>query len=163
MAGWRLWHTMTSGGIAVNVVGSLGRRFGRPERISLAIALAWGAALVIAALVAPVYQTSGASSSGGATDGSATLVGVNGWGALIAASAPLVAALLIGGLLWQRAERAGAGVLAWTVVGLLGGFNGLAMASIGVFVLPVTVALIVGCGTHGRHPQGTTARSSFVS
>jgi len=136
----------------VNAVGSLGSRFGRPERVSLTIALVWGAGLVIAALAAPVYQTSGASSSGGATDGSATLVGVNGWGALIAASAPLVAALLIGGLLWQRAERAGAGVLAWTVVGLLGCFNALAMASIGVFVLPVTLALVVACSTHARRP-----------
>lgn len=147
----------------MNVVGSSGSRLGRSERISLAIALVWGAAVVIAALVAPVYQTSGASSSGAVTHGSATLVGVNGWGALIAASAPLAAALMVGNVLWRRAERPGAGVLAWTVAGLLACLNILAMASIGAFVLPVTVALIVACSTHGRRPQGTAARSSFVS
>ena len=147
----------------MNAVVSLGRRFGRPERISLAIALAWGAGLIIGALVAPVYHTSGASSSGTVTGGSATLVGVNGWGVLLVVAAPLVAALVIGGVLWRRAGHPGAGIFGWTVVGLLSAFNVLAMASIGVFVLPVTVALIIACSTHGRRPRGVVTRSGFAS
>jgi hypothetical protein len=142
----------------MNAVGSSGSRFARPERISLAIALAWGVGLVIAAFVAPVYQSSATSSSGAATAGSATLIGVNGWVGLLAAAAPLAAALVTGGALWRRAGRAGAGIAAWIVVGVLAGFNVLAMLSIGVFVLPVTIALVVACGWHGRQPRGVIAR-----
>jgi hypothetical protein len=105
--------------------------------------------LVILALLAPVYQSQSFSSSGTMTKGSATLVGVNGWGALLAVSAPLMAAVVAGCGLWRRAGRPGAGVLAWTVTGLLGCFNVLAIATIGVFVVPVTVALFAACATHG--------------
>jgi hypothetical protein len=140
-------------------VGSVGGRFGRLERISLAVALAWGIGLVVAALLVPVYQSSGVSSSGALTDGSATLVGVNGWGALLVAGAPLAAAMVTGCALWRRAARQGAGFVAWTVTGLLACFNFLAMLSIGVFVLPVTIALIVACGTRGRKPHGVVTRS----
>jgi hypothetical protein len=134
----------------VSAVGSLASRFGRLEWISLAFALAWGTGLVIAALLVPVYQSSSVSGPGTATDGSATLVGVNGWGALLVAGAPLVAAVVAGCALWWRAGRASAGVLAWAVTGLLACFSFLAILSIGVFVLPVTLALVIACGAHGR-------------
>ena len=142
----------------MSAVGSLRNRFGRPEGISLAIALVWGAGLVVAALLVPVYQSSSVSSSGAVTDGSATLVSVNGWGALLVAGAPLAAAAVTGCALWRRPWRRGAGVLAWAVTGLLGCFNLLAMLSIGVFVLPVTIALVVACGTHGRKPHSAVTR-----
>ena len=154
---------MTAGGIAVSAVGSLVRRFGRPEWISLAFALVWGAGLVIAALLVPVYQSSSNSGSGAVTDGSATLVGVNGWGALLAAGAPVAAAVVTGCALWRRTGRHGAGVLAWTVTGLLACFNFLAMLSIGVFVIPVTLALAIACGTHGPKPRGVVTRSGAAS
>jgi len=147
----------------VSAVGSAGSRFGRLEGISLAIALVWGAGLVVAALLVPVYQSSSVSSSGAVTDGLATLVGVNGWGALLVAGAPLAAATVTGCVLWRRAGRQGAGVLAWAVTGLLGCFNLLAMLSIGVFVLPVTIALVVACGTHGRKPHGLATRPGIAS
>jgi hypothetical protein len=154
---------MTAGGITVSAVGSTGSRFGRLEGISLAIALVWGTGLVIAALLVPVYQSSSVSSSGPVTDGWATLVGVNGWGALLVAGAPLAAAVVTGCALWRRAGRQGAGVLAWAVTGLLGCFNLLAILSIGVFVLPVTIALVVACGTHGRKPHGVVTRPGVAS
>jgi len=138
----------------VSAVGPLGRRFRRLEWISLAIALASGTGLVIVALLAPVYQSQSISSSGTMTNGSATLVGVNGWGALLVASAPLVAAVVTGYGLWRRAGRPGAGVLAWTVAGLLACFNVLAMATIGAFVVPVTVALFAACAAHGGRLRG---------
>jgi hypothetical protein len=109
--------------------------------------------LVILALLVPVYQSQSVSSSGNVTNGSATLVGVNGWGALLAAGAPLAAAVVAGWGLWRRAGRPGAGVLAWTVAGLLACFNVLAIATIGVFVVPVTVALFAACAAHGGRPH----------
>lgn len=147
----------------MSAVGSPGRHFGRAELISLVIALVWGAGLVIAAVVAPVYQTSGASSGGAATSGSATLVGVNGWGVLLVAGAPLIAALVTGGALRRRAGLPGAGILAWAVTGLLICGNVLAMLSIGAFVVPVTVALAVACVTHGSSRRGVVPRSGFAS
>jgi hypothetical protein len=142
----------------VSAIGSLDRRFRRLEWISLAIALASGTGLVIAALLAPVYQSQSVSSPGAMTNGSATLVAVNGWGALLVAGAPLAAAVVTGYGLWRRAGRPGAGILAWTVTGLLACFNVLAMATIGVFVVPVTVALFAACAVHGGWPHGEVTR-----
>jgi hypothetical protein len=147
----------------VSAVGSLGSRFGRLEWISLAIALVWGTGLVIAAVLAPVYQSSSVSSSGTVTDGPATLVGVNGWSVLLVAGAPLVAAAVTGCALWRRAGRQGAGVIAWAVTGLLVCVNVLAMLSIGVFVIPVAIALAVACGAHGRGPHGVVPRSGIAA
>ena len=147
----------------MSAVESLDSRFGRLEAISLALALVWGVGLVIAAVLVPVYQSASVSSSGTVTDGLATLVGVNGWGALLVADAPLAAAVVTGCALWRRAGRQGAGVLAWAVTGLLVCFNVLAMLSIGVFVVPVTAALAVACGTHRRKPRGVVTRSGIAS
>ena len=144
--------------ILVSAAGSLARRFGRLEWISLAIALASGAGLVISALLAPVYQSQSVSSSGVTANGSATLVDVNGWGALLIAGVPLAAAAVAGYGLWRRAGRPGAGVLAWTVTGLLACFNVVAMATIGVFVVPVRVALFTACAAHGRRAHAQVTR-----
>ena len=133
----------------MSAAGSLDSRFGRLQRISLASAVVWGAGLVLAAVLVPAYQSSSVSSSGTVTEGSATLVGVNGWGALLVAGAPLAAALVIWYALWRRRGRQGAGVIAWVVTALLVCFNVLVLLSIGVFLLPVTLALVVACSTHG--------------
>jgi hypothetical protein len=142
----------------VSAIRSLDRRFGRLGWISLAVALASGTGLVIAALLAPVYQSLTFSSSGAMTNGSATLVGVNGRGALLVAGVPLAAAVVTGCGLWRRAGRPGAGVLAWTVTALLACFNVVAMATIGLFVVPVTAALFAACAAHGGRPRGAAAR-----
>jgi hypothetical protein len=57
--------------------------------------------------------------------------------------------LVIWYALWRRRGRQGAGVIAWVVTALLVCFNVLALLSIGVFLLPVTLALVVACSTHG--------------
>jgi hypothetical protein len=102
-------------------------------------AFAWAAALVLAAFVAPVYGTSGASSSGATWSGSATLVGVNGTGVLIPVSVPAVLTLLVWGALHRRCSYGSrwATPAAWTAIGLLGAFCLLAIFSIGVLVAPV--------------------------
>lgn len=134
--------------------GSLDSRFGRLQRISLTCAFVWAAGLIMAAVLVPVYQSSNVSSSGSGTSTSATLVAVNGWGVLLVAGAPLAATLVTWYALRWRRGRQGAGLLAWVVIGLLVGFNVLAMLSIGVFLIPVTLALVIACSTHGSKPAG---------
>jgi hypothetical protein len=123
---------------------------GRLEQVSLAIAAVWGAGLLAAAALVPVYASVGASSSGAVSHGSATLVGVNGWRVLLVVGVPLVATAMVGGALWRRGPRKAAGVLAWTIAGLLVVLNVLALASIGVFVIPATACLVVACAGHER-------------
>lgn len=122
---------------------------GRVTQIALAVAVLFGVGLIVAGFVAPLYSTEIASSSGEVTRGTATLVEVNGAGVMVVLSLPLVMAVAVGWALWQRRRR-GAVALAWTLTGLLAVFTLLAMLSIGVFVLPVTAALIVACGTAGQ-------------
>jgi hypothetical protein len=141
---------MTAGGIAVSALGSPGSRFGRLEWVSLAFALVWSTGLIIAAFRLPTYHSLSAAGSHTATGGSGTLVAVHGWGGLVVAAAPLAAAVVIACALWRRTGHEGAGALAWTVTVLLICFNALAMLSVGVFVIPVTLALIVACVNHGR-------------
>jgi len=138
-------------------------RLGRLERVSLAIAAAWGAGLLAAAIVLPGYSSAGVSSSGAVSHGSATLVGVNGWGVLLVVSVPLVATALVGGALWRRGPRQGAGLLAWTIAGLLAVLNVLALASIGVFVIPITACLFVACAGHGRQRGSQVNHPGLVS
>lgn len=144
---------MATGGIAVSAVGFPARRFRRLEWISLAIAFAYGAGLVIAALLVPSYQSVSGSGSASVTHGSATLVAVNGWGVLLIMCAPLAATVMTAGALWRRAGRAGAGVLAWTVTGLIACLNAVALLSIGVFILPVTAGLVAACSSHRHAPR----------
>jgi hypothetical protein len=113
---------------------------GRTRSIAISVALAWSAALIIGAFVIPVYSTDGSAGTG-----SATLAGENGaWvGGLLAI--PLAVTLLVAAALWKRREAQTAGPTAWTITGLLSAFNLIAMLSIGIFVLPVTICLVVAC------------------
>lgn len=135
----------------MGAVQSLDKRLGsgRIERVSLAIAAAWGVGLLVAAVFVPVYQAVSVSTSGAVTRSSATLVDVNGWGVLLVTGVPLLVSLGVGGALWHRGARPGAGAFAWTIAGLLAGFNVLAMLPIGVFVIPVTVGVVAACAAHG--------------
>ncbi|HCU97249.1 MAG TPA: hypothetical protein DHU96_32895 [Actinobacteria bacterium] len=124
-------------------------RFGRAQRLALGVAVAWSLGLLVAAVFAPAYQTeSGAAPGQAAAFGSATLVQVNGWRVLVPIGVPLLCAVLVGVVLWRRAWRRGPGLAAWLVTALLAVFSLLAMLSVGVWVVPVTVALAVACGTH---------------
>jgi hypothetical protein len=151
------------GGIAVGGVEPREGRLGRLERVSLAIAAVWGAGLLAAAVVVPVYSSAGVSSSGAVSHGLATLVGVNGWGVLLVVGVPLVTTAMVGGALWRRGPRQGAGIPAWTIAGLLAVFNVLALASIGMFVIPVTACLFVACAGHGRQRGSQVNHPGLVS
>jgi uncharacterized membrane protein YhaH (DUF805 family) len=120
---------------------------GRSLRLVLATAAIWGAGLLVAAVVAPVYSSVSASSDGRVAHSSSTLTEENGPGVLAPVGVPLVVVGVVAVALRRRRQRQrpGAGVLAWMSVGLLGVFTLVSMLSIGIFVLPVTFLLVVAC------------------
>jgi hypothetical protein len=103
---------------------------GRRAFVLTLLAFAWSTGLLVAALYAPEY-------------GSTTLVQENGSGVLIPVGIPAVISAAVWLALWCRCTRGGAvsGVVAWTCVSLLGLFCLIALASIGLFVMPVAVLL----------------------
>ena len=117
---------------------------GRAPAVALLAAAAYGVALIVAAFALPVYDSDSSSSSGGTSLGSDTLVGVNGLSAAAALAVPLLVTLAVGCALWLGSHRWALPV-AWTLTGLLAAANLLAMLSVGVFVLPVTAALVLAC------------------
>jgi hypothetical protein len=94
------------------------------------LAFVWSVGLLAAALFAPAY-------------GSTTLVEENGSGVLFVVAFPAVISAAVWLALWRRCTRGGAvsRVVAWTCVSLLGIFCLIALASIGLFVIPVAVLL----------------------
>jgi len=122
-------------------VGETG--LGRVPAVALLVAAAYGVALVIAAFTLPVYDSAGSSSSGETSLASDTLVGVNGPGVALVLGVPLLVTLAVGFALWQRSRWSVP--IAWTLTGLLAAANLLAILSVGIFVLPVTAALVLAC------------------
>jgi hypothetical protein len=143
------------------MTSSRGQRLGRVTSLALLIAAGCGIAIVAAGFLAPAYDTMSASSSVGATRGSNTLVGVNGLRVVPVLGVPLLATVFVAGALWLRSWR-GAVPLAWTITGLLAAFNVVALLSIGVFVVPVTAALIVAC-SQPRPRRDAAAPPAMVS
>jgi len=127
----------------------------RTASIALAIAAAWSVLLVAAAFVAPAYSTSsgsasmdttsGATTTTEVTTGSATLVAVNGPGVLVVIALPLVVTLLVALSLATGHRRVG-----WVLTAILCLVNVLALLSVGIFFVPVTLALIVACASSER-------------
>ncbi len=131
--------------------------------LALVAALVYSAVLVIGGFFVPVYSTESVSSSGEVAQDSRTLVAENGVGVALVLGIPLLVSLAVAAALWQPARR-GMLPVAWALTGVLAVFTLLAMLTIGVFVLPVTVALVVACATCRRERQpdlatGTTPAS----
>jgi hypothetical protein len=144
------------------MVNGVVTRLGRGASVALLIGATWGVAVVVAGFVAPMYESTSGSSSGGVTHGTGTLVGVNGLGVVVVLAVPLVVTLAVASALCS--VRWGAVAFAWTLTGLLAVFNLLAMLSIGVFLLPVTAALFVACAIHRPRSQhrGAAEQSAIV-
>lgn len=130
-------------------------RVRRSSAIALLIAAVCSAGLLVAGFVAPVYQAVSSSSSGRRVESTDTLVGVNGLGAVPVLAVPLLITVLVTWALLQRGRR-WAMPLAWTLTAILGVFTLLAMMTIGILVLPVTVALLVACAK-GPEPASQVA------
>lgn len=125
------------------------RRWRRGEIVALLVALGWSAALIVAAVVLPVYSSQSSSSTNVVTGDSGTLVEVNGAAVVITVAVPLVLSVAVIGALWLRGRRRGAGPLAWVCAGLCAAFALIAMLSIGPLVLPVAGCLLYACAVHG--------------
>ena len=126
--------------------------------MALAVALIWSAGLIVAAAVAPAYQSTTETSSGSFNHESATLVDENGPAILLPVGVPLLATVIVGYALWRWEASRGAGPIAWTFTVLFAGFNVVAMASIGLLMLPVTAALGVACAVRQARTHGEASR-----
>jgi hypothetical protein len=116
---------------------------GRVPAVALLLGAVYGVALVVAAFVLPAYDSVSSSSSGGTSEASDTLVGVNGVGVALVLAVPLLVTLAVGCALALRSRWSLP--ISWTLTGLLAAANLLAMLSVGIFVLPVTAALVLAC------------------
>jgi hypothetical protein len=146
----------------MTIGNAVATRLGRIASVALLIAAVGGVALVVAGFLAPMYATATESASGEVTYGTDTLVAVNGPGAVAVLGVPLLVTLAVGSALWQG--RRGAVAVAWTLAGLLAAFNVLAMASIGMLIVPITAALLVACAVYRPQTRQTrgTERSAVV-
>ena len=125
----------------------------RLTRICLWAAGAWALGLIVAAATVPVYHSTSVSASTTAGDragllvtsasGPATLIAVNGYPVLAAVGAPLAVVAVVTVALWRRRQRGrrGPGPVASGAVALLGLAALLAILSIGIAIVPVTVLL----------------------
>lgn len=105
------------------------------------LALAWAVALIVLALLIPVYSTQRATPPTGAIEPSSSLtfVQVNGVASLIPVAVPALFATLVWSALHYKCARGGrvGGYVAWTLIGVLFAFCVVTSPSIGGFALPV--------------------------
>jgi hypothetical protein len=132
---------------------------GRRRGIALVVAAVCSIGLFVAGLTVPVYTvvTSGPGRAA-STETSTTLVAENGSWIVVLLLFPLLATSVVAVALIGRAHPS-AITLAWSVTGAVAVFNLLAMLTIGIFLVPVTIALVVACaaGAAERTASGSAA------
>jgi cytochrome bd-type quinol oxidase subunit 2 len=103
----------------------------------LGCAAIWSLGLVAAGFFVNSY-----SSANGPSE---TLIQLNGVKVLVPLLIPLVAVLIVGLALWhaRRVHKQGVGTLVWAVFGLLVLLVGLGALSIGPFVAPIAVFVVL--------------------
>ena len=130
------------------------RRWGLVCGVALVFAAGWSLLLLVLAFVVPMYTTSTQSASvagdGTATSsetvGAATIVQVNGLYVVMLLCIPLGATALVT-LLLRYAEHRDAVIGAFLVAVLFAAFCVVGLMSIGLFLLPTAIALLVACAT----------------
>ena len=130
--------------------GDIPARLSRVGAFLVLGAAVYSVALVAAGFLLPVYSSETVTSRGETTTDSATLVAENGVGVAAVLLAPLAAIALV--VLASRLRSRLGLAVAWAITGLFAAFNLLALLSIGILLIPVTVILIVVC------VQATAAR-----
>ncbi|WP_062465859.1 hypothetical protein [Demequina maris] len=125
-------------------------------RIAWWVAVGWGVLLPVLALVVPVGTEVSVGDDGIATERHLTLAQAEGISGVLTVAVPLALALLVG-VAMAAAGRWGLPT-AWTLFGLLAAANFVAMMSVGIFVIPLTVALLVALV--GRTGDGRRTRAS---
>lgn len=146
-----------------------------PTRLFLALAALWGAGLVVAAATVPVYSGTTTTCSYAQACAqtqvtkttSATLVEVDGNGALAVVALPLVPVLVAAASMHRRFRKhaEGAGVVAWLAVALVGTFTTLGALTIGIFVAPLFVLLMCACtaaSVRSSTPPGTRTQNLMI-
>jgi hypothetical protein len=120
--------------------------------IALGFAGVWSVGLLVAAVTLPAYSRSSVTYSSATgpvsvTESSATLVEENGSGVLAVVAIPLVVTGVVAlALVFRfRTARSGPGVLACALCGVVLVLCLLSMLTIGLFVLPVAIALVAAC------------------
>jgi uncharacterized membrane protein len=110
-------------------------RLDRWTRWWLVASVVFGAGLLVAAFTVSAYNGTV----------SETLVQANGGKVIFIVAIPLVGALLAIGSILVRVghARTGVGTFTWLVIGVLGSFSFLGMFTIGPFVAPVPVCLLM--------------------
>lgn len=121
----------------------------RSQRVRLASALAlgalvWALALVVAALVFPVYHTVSSAKGGITASGSTSLIAGNGPGAATVIIAPAVLAVIAVVALRRKRQHGGRvwGAVAWAIAGALLALAVISSFSIGLFILPTAAGLV---------------------
>jgi hypothetical protein len=119
-------------------------RAGRQAYRLTVAAFVWSAALVGAAFVLPLYGSSSTSSTEAHSSASLTLVQVNGPRVLIVMGLPLVIVALVWAALHRKCSRGGRlpGYVAWTFSGMLAAGCLVAIASVGLLIVPVAALLL---------------------
>ena len=110
-------------------------------------ALVWSLGLVVAAVALPVESSSTASASvDGVTLTHSTLVQENGVRALVLAAIPLLVSLAVAAAMVYRRRRSApwSRPVAWAAIGLLAIEALVGILTIGAFILPVVILLILG-------------------
>jgi hypothetical protein len=130
---------------------------GRTSAWALTIATLWSLLLIAVGGFAPLASHSSMGAHADSVTGqvvqdaevttTSSLVTDNGMSVLAVLAIPLVVTLLVALFLTQGWSWAG-----WALAGLFVAFTFLAMLSIGVFLLPVTIALVVASAAV-RRPQ----------
>lgn len=131
------------------------RRWGIVTGGALGLAAVWSVALIVLAFVAPTYGTTTSEAtmdgSGQITTGTATAVQVNGPYVVMLLLIPLAATGIVAIALryaWHPDGR----LIAWMVTILLCAFCVVGAMSIGIFVAPIAIALVVACLGARRGP-----------
>jgi hypothetical protein len=118
----------------------------------MSVAALWTAALIAAGFFIKSYASNTSTVSTYGTTVIKNLPGLsliqeNGLKVLIPLSIPFAMVLLVAGLMWRR-RRAGrdlVGPTAWGAVVVLGILTFLSLLTIGPFVLPGTMLLLIAC------------------
>jgi hypothetical protein len=129
-------------------------------------AFGWSLALVVGAFVVPVYSGSGASTISGSFSTNVTLVAQNGLAVLLPVAVPAGLTLFVWIALHRKCSRNSrvAGVAASAAIAVLAAFNTLALFSIGIFIMPVTLLLVwAACLTRGSRLPRAGPRSCRAS
>lgn len=130
-------------------------RLGRGTAAMLALAGCWSAILIVGVFFVPAYQSAGRASAGNGAirvpaghqnPAPPTLAAADPYVVAVLA-VPLLMVLVAGIALWLSSRRTGV-VIAWTAAGILVVLSVLGLMSVGIFVLPSALMLVIACGTH---------------